>query len=308
MQPTTQSRPQGFAASDVLSCLHEPVQPGGLEMTTEQDVSAHYATGGVLDRVRAGLAAAGVDLQSATVKDLKPADEFHTGGVAATDHLFDQIDLPEGAAVLDVGSGIGGTSRYLAERYGARVTGIDLTPEFVETAQALSAMVGMDAATRFVVGSALDMPVPDGAFDLAVLMHVGMNIADKGALLAEIGRALAPGGRLALFEVMRGAADGPFVYPVPWATGPETSFLASPETYRARAEAAGLTLEVETDRSDFALEFFAGMAARLAAEGPPPLGIHLLMGASAPEKLGNYVTNLKDGRLKPVEMIFTKGS
>ena len=276
-------------------------------MTLETAVAAHYTTGHLVDRVRQALAAIGVDPDRATVDDLKPADEFHTGGVAATDHLFAQIDLAPGARVLDVGSGIGGTSRYLADRYDAQVTGVDLTPEFVETARALSALVGMADKTAFHLGSALAMPVADAAFDCAVLMHVGMNIADKGALMADIGRALRPGGRLALFEVMAGPADEPLAFPLPWSTAPETSFVALPQAYRAAAAAAGLRLDAETDRTQFARDFFAESRRRASNEGPPPLGIHLMMGDTAPLKFQNYVANLEAGRIRPVEMVFTKG-
>lgn len=283
------------------------VGKGSGGMSTEMAVADHYTTGELFERVRAGLRAVGVDPARATVADLKAADEFHTGGVAATDHLMAQLEFTPGQRVLDVGSGIGGTSRYLADRHGAQVTGIDLTPEFVETARALSAMVGMGDATTFQVGSALDMPVQDATFDLAVLMHVGMNVADKAKLMTEIARALAPGGRLALFEVMAGASDVPLAFPLPWSTTPDTSFVAPPAAYRDGAAAAGLTLDVETDRTEFALDFFAMVFAKVAADGPAPLGIHLMMGETAPLKFQNYVANLKAGNIRPVEMIFTKG-
>lgn len=272
----------------------------------EDAVARHYTTGALTDRVRDALRASGIDPDAATAADLKAGDEFHTGGVAATDHLFGQLSPTHATRVLDVGCGIGGTSRYIADRYGASVTGIDLTPEFIETARALSDLVGLSDKVQFQTGSALGIPVPDAGFDLAVMLHVGMNIEDKAGLFAEVSRALAKGGTFALFDVMGGEVAEPLDFPLPWSTLPETSFVHAPDVYREAAAAAGLELVAETDRTDFALAFFEEVFARIAKSGPAPLGIHLMMGETAPEKFKNYVTNLKAGRIRPTEMIFEK--
>lgn len=261
----------------------------------EQAVAQHYTTGALTERVRAALEASGIDPDAATVADLKAGDEFHTGGVQATDNLFAQLSLTHATRVLDVGCGIGGTSRYIVDRYDATVTGVDLTPEFVETAKTLSDLVGHSSKTSFVVGSALNMPVADAGFDLAVMFHVGMNIEDKAGLIAEVSRALATGGTFALFDVMGGTVAEPLVFPLPWSTVAETSFVDPPEVYVEAANAAGLELITRTDRTDFALAFFEQAFARMAESGPPALGIHLMMGETAPEKFQNYVTNLKAG-------------
>ncbi|RBW61805.1 class I SAM-dependent methyltransferase [Ruegeria sp. A3M17] len=272
----------------------------------EQAVAQHYTTGALTERVREALKASGIDPNAATVADLKAGDEFHTGGVLATDNLFAQLSPTHATRVLDVGCGIGGTSRYIVDRYDSTVTGVDLTPEFVETATALSQIVGHSEKTSFLVGSALDLPVPDAGFDLAVMMHVGMNIDDKAGLFAEASRALARDGVFALFDVMGGGVDEPLAFPLPWSTVAETSFVDAPEVYRDAASAAGLELVAEADRTEFALTFFEEVFARIAESGPAPLGIHLMMGETAPEKFQNYVTNLKAGRIRPTEMIFKK--
>src|SRR5690606_32008034 len=117
----------------------------------------------------------------------------------------------------------------IAERTGARVTGVDLTPDFVETARSLTETVGLSA--DFVVGSALDLPFADAAFDLATLIHVGMNIPDKPRLFAEAARVLVPGGAFAIYEVMRFGAHPAF--PLPWAADASSSFLETPDGYLA---------------------------------------------------------------------------
>ncbi len=276
------------------------------ERRVEGAVARHYTAAGLLERIIAGLAEAGVDPARARPEDLSPVDEFHIGGAEATEALAGRLGIAPGAEVLDIGSGIGGTARHVARLTGARVTGVDLTEALVAVAEALSEMVGMAEATRFEVGSALALPFADARFHAALLVHVGMNIPDKAALFAEARRVLRPGAVFGVYEVMR-TGPGELDFPVPWAGEPETSFLAGPEAYRAAAEAAGFALEGEREMRDYALAFFARVRAALEAEGgPPPLGIHLVMEDRA-RKVANMVAAIEAGRIAPVEMIFRAG-
>ncbi len=269
-------------------------------MSVESAVASHYTSGSLLDRIAAGLAVLGKELASATPDDLKPVDEFHIGGLAATEALFGQVELEAGQKVLDIGCGIGGTARHLVRRFGVTVHGVDLTPEFVETARALCQAVGVPAT--FEIGSATNLPVADNSFDIASLIHVGMNIEDKEAVFAEAARVLRPGGMFLVYDVMR-ENDEPLEFPLPWSTRPETSFLASPREYALAADAAGFVVTARRDRGDFAREFFARLSARIAGEGPPPIGLPLIMGEDAATKIANMVHNLQQRRLAPVEMI-----
>ena len=274
----------------------------------EDKVQAHYTTGALAERVRAAAIAMGADPDRISAEDLKLADEFHTGGVQATEHLFDQLEISPEMRVLDVGCGIGGTSRYVATRFAARVTGFDLTQEFAETAHSLNEMVGLNDRIEILQGSATSMPVGDASFDMAVMLHVGMNIAAKDAVFSEAARVLKPGGTFALFDVMRADdTETPLAFPVPWATTAETSFVTPPADYLAAAEDAGLGLEKRTDRGGFAREFMRNALAMADDEGPAPLGIHLMMGDTARVKFENYLDNVETGRIAPVEMIFRKG-
>ena len=92
--------------------------------------------------------------------------------------------------LLDIGSGIGGPARYFARHHGCRVTGIDLTEEFIAVARALTSRLRMEGQVSFEQGSALSMPFPASTFDVATLLHVGMNIAKKAQLFAEVRRVL----------------------------------------------------------------------------------------------------------------------
>lgn len=273
-------------------------------MTLAAQVSEHYSTGEVLPKIEAALIQLGIDPDQLSAESLKPVDEFHTGGLAATEALISQVTIPPGAHLLDIGSGLGGTARYLAGHHDCRVTGVDLTEEYVEVAGELGRRTGTTDRTDFHVGSATDLPFKDGSFDGAVMFHVGMNIADKHALFREVSRVLKPDAFFALFDVMRGTNHDALDFPLPWSAKPETSFVEEPGSYKKAAEQAGFALETERDRSQFALEYFAAVFAAIQDKGAPPLGIHLLMGETASQKLQNYVANVENGRAAPTEMIF----
>jgi ubiquinone/menaquinone biosynthesis C-methylase UbiE len=270
----------------------------------ETGVSRHYAAYDVLSRIRAGLAEMGHDPDRISPEVLKPVDEFHIGGAEATDALLQKVNIQSDTDVLDIGSGIGGPARMIAARYRCRVTGVDLTPHFVETAQALSAMSGMADRVRFQVGSATALPLNDASFDLALLLHVGMNIRDKAALFAEARRVLRDGGKFAIYEVMR-VGEGELSFPVPWAETPDLSALATADAYRAAAEAAGFALVEEENRREIALDFFARLQAQATSGAPPALGLHNLMGPTVKEKVANMINALRAGVIAPIQMIFS---
>ena len=272
-------------------------------MSDDQGLADHNSSGNLLASIEAGIAALGKTTSVVTVDDLAPVDEFHIGGRQATAQLCERMEIDAGAAVLDIGSGLGGTARYLAATHGCRVTGLDLTPEYVEVARVLSDWTGLASNLAFEVGSALDMPFADDTFDRATQLHVGMNIGDKATLFSEVARVLRPGGRIGVYDIMQ-VADGDLTYPVPWATDAHMSFVASPRSYREALEHAGLRVVDERNNAAIALEFFDALLSRAAAAGgPPPLGLHLVMGSAAPAKITNMVDAVGAGILAPVEII-----
>jgi SAM-dependent methyltransferase len=274
-------------------------------MTVETSVAQHYRHGSLERAILLALEASGKDPAQLTPADLAPIDEFHIGGRPATVEFMAQLGIEPDMRVLDIGCGIGGASRHVAQTYGCQVEGIDLTAEYVEVAALLAKRVGLSESVSYRQASAVDLPFEVGTFDRAYMLHVGMNIADKRRLMAGVARVLKPGGVFGIYDVMR-EADGDLVFPLPWASDPAFSFVDSAERYRTCLSEAGFAVERERNRRDFAIEFFRRMQEKAAAGGPPSLGLHILMGDTAPQKVANILVNLKAGRIAPVEIVGRK--
>jgi SAM-dependent methyltransferase len=275
-------------------------------MLTQQDISTHYTHGELIAAIRAGIEALGKTTDSITLNDLAPLDEFHIGGRQASQHFLDQLGLASDKHVLDVGCGLGGAARFAASHYRCRVDGIDLTTEYVETGRAICQWVGLDDRISLHQGSALSLPFAGSAFDCAYMLHVGMNIDNKVKLCSEIARVLRPGAVFGIYDVMK-TGEGELTFPVPWATTAQSSAVAEPAQYRSALEASGFALTAELNRRDFALAFFDELQAKtMAAGGPPPLGLHILMGRNAADKIRNMIANISTGLIAPVEMIARK--
>jgi ubiquinone/menaquinone biosynthesis C-methylase UbiE len=269
-------------------------------MSIEQQVSAYYTRGKLEDRILEALRKEGKNLEQLSTEDLALLDNFHVGGQESTETLAGLMELRPGMHLLDVGCGVGGPARYFAGR-GCQVTGIDLTEEFVRTAQKLSARLKFGGKVEFRQASALALPFTDGTFDGAYMIHVGMNIEDKTGVFREVARVLKPGSHFTIFDIMR-KEDGALEYPLPWASTPATSFVSGVEDYRKALETAGFRIDHERDRSKFALDFMQRMAAR---PSPQVLGVHLLMGDQAPVMLKNVAGAVASGAMQPAELVAT---
>ncbi len=274
-----------------------------------KEIEKHYRQdGGLLHKIESALALAGKNPERLDPKDISSVDEFHTGGREATANMVASLDIKPAQHVLDIGCGIGGTARYLVSQYDCRVTGVDLTAEFIETGNSLCEKTGLSGDIRLIQASALDTGLPAGSFDAACMLHVGMNIEDKQALFNEAFRLLKPAGKIAVYDVMR-CNDEELDYPVPWATSDATSFPAKPAEYRRALELAGFTILHEIDRTEFALDFMARLKKHQESAGKPAgPGLQLLMGENAAQKVKNMVGMVQRGTLAPLEILARKNT
>ncbi|MCC8942954.1 class I SAM-dependent methyltransferase [Bradyrhizobium sp. Arg68] len=262
-------------------------------------VRDHYRATGLTARLRTALAVLGPENQQLTPRQLAALDQFHTCGLAATAELADLAGITAGMSVLDVGSGIGGPARFVAASRGCAVTGVDLSEPFVDAARYLTERTGQGGQVSFQVASAEKLPFDDGRFDVVLLQHVAMNIADRAQLYREIRRVLKPGGRFAIFDVV--SKSGEPHYPVPWARTPATSFLLTDAATRAAIEPAGFRTLAWQDDTEAGKAWFA----QLRASGPPPSpNLGVVMGPDFLQLSSNLGRNLMEGRLGVLTAVF----
>lgn len=268
-----------------------------------EQVTAHYAGGGIAERLLAALRASGVERP--TPEALAPLDQFHSRGLEATREILQALAPRPTDRLLDIGCGIGGPARWIAAQTGCEVVGVDLTPDFCAAAVALTEACGLSDRVRILQGDATALPVADASFDRAYSQNVAMNVADKPAFYREAWRALRPGGLFALSNFAQGPAGAPH-YPVPWAASAATSFLSTPEETRAEIAAAGFEIASFRDATPSLLAFYAEQRERLKREGPPALGIHILMGERMKTYQRNVARSVEEGRLIALEIVARK--
>jgi MPBQ/MSBQ methyltransferase len=268
----------------------------------EGAVVRHYGRKDIAGRILEGLETAGVDLGHLRPEDLAPVDEFHIGGRAASEEVLARLALGADQHVLDIGCGIGGTARYMAQSFGCRVSGIDLTPEYIDAARQLSERTGLAERVEFQAASALAMPFEDATFDAAITFHVAMNIKDRPGLYGEAARVLKPQAPFCIYDVMQGET-GTVRYPTPWAETAETSHLTTPDEMQELLGQVGFAVQEVEDRTAAGIAFFRQRLAASAEGPPPPVGLHLLMGPTAREKLTNVLHGLEDGAIAAIVML-----
>ena len=266
-------------------------------------VERHYGREGIAERVLAALRAADGPHVPVTVDALAPIDHFHGRGVFATEELVELLD-PQPASRFSISvRGIGGPARWIAAKRGVHVDGVDLTPEFCAAARAdrggRAGRPGFDHE-----GSALALPVPDGAFDCAYSQNVVMNIADKLGIYREAFRALRPGGMLALSNFCAGAGRR-VPFPVPWADdgGDEFPRDAGGDARRPSSRPGSRSSSFR----DTADEPAAATARGPTREpGAPAIGIHIIMGERIREMRINSARNTEEGRGQTIEALARK--
>ena len=269
-------------------------------MSDELDgVREHYRATGLTERLKTALAALGPEDRRLAPEQLGTLDQFHTRGLAATAELATLAGITADMSVLDIGSGVGGPARFLAATHGCQVTGVDLSEPFVDAARYLTRRTGQTGQVTFETGSALALPFDEGRFDVALLQHVAMNIADRARLYGEIRRVLRPGGRFATFDVV--LTGGEPHYPVPWARTPATSFLLTAAATRAAIEPAGFRALAWQDDTETAKAWFQ----QLRASGPPSSpNLGVVMGPDFAQLAANLGRNLLEGRLGILTAVF----
>ena len=260
-------------------------------------LEAHYSARDIEARILAALRAAGLNPeQRISPEALGALDHFHTGGLRASRELLELVRIRAEDRVLDIGAGLAGPARMLASATGCRVDCLEMSPDFCAGAVLLNRLTGLEDRIEVRQGSALDMPFADVSFDVAWMQNVGMNIADKRGLYAQIHRVLRPGGHFA-FQEMAAGKMAPSYFPLPWATDPSDSFLVSVEDMQVVLGESGFIAELLEDTSDVHLS----RTAANAAQGQLSLAVFV---DKLPQKVGNARRSLEEGQVRLVRGVF----
>lgn len=272
---------------------------------TESAIARDYGEAGLGERILTRLQSFGIDTENLTQEILAEVDHIHGGGYANTIDHTSLVRLEPGMAVLDIGCGIGGPSRYFANAFGCRVTGIDLTEEYVAVASMLTERCGMADKVDFKCANAVDLPFDDNSFDVVFSLNVTMNIEDRERFYGEIVRVLKPGGQFALSELGQGPGGDPY-YPLPWARDASYSFLIPPNELRAGLEAHGFSIKHWIDEAQRRKE--VGGRVSESVDAAKPLlpageGMKIVRGADYPDRQANSGKGVMEDRLTNVRLV-----
>ncbi|MEN8230446.1 MAG: class I SAM-dependent methyltransferase [Bacteroidota bacterium] len=267
-------------------------------------IEKQYHSPGLYEGILSRLKEQKVNLKHVSRSHIAGVDEFHVRGAEVSKELAQEIDLTN-ATVLDIGCGIGGPSRMLADEYDCSVTGIDICPDYIRTAQKLSELVGFNGSTKFIEADALNLPFEDGSFDVVWTQHVQMNVRDKTRFYSEINRVLSDRGTFIYYDIFK--TNGQDVnYPVPWANDPSISFLGSIPAFYDILSELGLTRVITTNQTAKATQFLVDLFNKVKKSGPPKMGLNVLMGNTTGEKLGNILLGLKENKIVLQSGIYIK--
>lgn len=308
-------------SSEVIEIKRQEELEGKQEILQLQSSAAvverHYTRLNLENTILTALKNAGKNLDQLTVDDLAPIDEFHTRGREATANLASLLDKnlrQPHFHVLDVGSGIGGPSRYLASKFGCRVTGLDLVEEYCRVADSLAKRVKLDNLLTYRQGDATHIPFDDATFDVVWTQHASMNIAYKKRFYSEMHRVLKPGGKLAIYDVFKGnnssnidGSTSSIHFPVPWAPDPSISHLIlRGEARKLLNEVIGFKEVIWEDKTESVIDWIKQMIKRAQTSGPPQIGLHVLVGPQWSGLVKNLLKNLEEDRIAVAQGIFER--
>ena len=265
-------------------------------LSYSKSIENHYLVNNLYGNILEKLQSIGVEINEVKRTDLSSVDEFHVRGLEVSKELAQYI-TSNNLKVLDVGCGLGGPARMLADEKNCVVTGLDLSQEFIETAKALSKLVNLDSNTTFLKGDALDLPFERNSFDIVWTQHVQMNISEKKKFYSEIFRVLKTGGKFLYYDILK-SSDNEINYPMPWASSEDLSHLINIVELEKILSSIGFNSFSKRNQTDAGLASIKQMLSNIKEFGPPKMGLNVLMGKDTKQKILNAFNHFNQGDLQ----------
>ena len=274
-------------------------------MVSITDIENFWTRGDLYSRINQAMSDSGLNNKKLEIEDLFPIDQYHARGIGATKDLGKRMPITENQKILDVGCGLGGPARYYAKEFKCHITGVDITPSFIEIGNNFNRLTSMSTMVDLYVGNGEKLEFEDEVFDGAYSQHVTMNISDRMKFFSEIYRVLKKGSFFAFTEHGLGPIGNPN-FPLPWADNQDMSFLLPPaKTVTILKEIGFINIKL-IETGDKYIEGYEKLIQKQPKSEKPTLGIHVIGGSSMHERSINSMRSIKENRTLPFEIVCEK--
>ena len=274
-------------------------------MVSITDIENFWTRGDLYSRINQAMSDSGLNNKKLEIEDLFPIDQYHARGIGATKDLGKRMPITKNQKILDVGCGLGGPARYYAKEFKCHITGVDITPSFIEIGNKFNRLTSMSTMVDLYVGNGEKLEFEDEVFDGAYSQHVTMNISDRMKFFSEIYRVLKKGSFFAFTEHGLGPEGDP-IFPLPWADNQEMSFLLPLENTNAILKEIGFQNIKIIETSDKYIAGYEKLIQKQPKSEKPTLGIHVIGGSSMHERSINSMRSIKENRTLPFEIVCEK--
>ena len=274
-------------------------------MVSITDIENFWTRGDLYSRINQAMSDSGLNNKKLEIEDLFPIDQYHARGIGATKDLGKRMPITKNQKILDVGCGLGGPARYYAKEFKCHITGVDITPSFIEIGNRFNRLTSMSTMVDLYVGNGEKLEFEDEVFDGAYSQHVTMNISDRMKFFSEIYRVLKKGSFFAFTEHGLGPEGDP-IFPLPWADNQDMSFLLPLENTNAILKEIGFQNIKIIETGDKYIAGYEKLIQKQPKSEKPTLGIHVIGGSSMHERSINSMRSIKENRTLPFEIVCEK--
>ena len=274
-------------------------------MVSITEIENFWTRGDLHSRINQAMLDSGLNNKKLEIEDLFPIDQYHARGIGATKDLGKRMPITKNQKILDVGCGLGGPARYYAKEFKCHITGVDITPSFIEIGNNFNRLTSMSTMVDLYVGNGEKLEFEDEVFDGAYSQHVTMNISDRMKFFSEIYRVLKKGSFFAFTEHGLGPEGDP-IFPLPWADNQEMSFLLPLENTNAILKEIGFQNIKIIETGDKYIAGYEKLIQKQPKSEKPTLGIHVIGGSSMHERSINSMRSIKENRTLPFEIVCEK--